>query len=563
MQTPAPLLRFDRLRTYFRNGLAPLRREGDSVIFLTTKSVASPNDERVSEAAFSARLRAEFAAQLEYEATNGLADRDPRASAKNILSFSGVPAIAPALALISSALLAAPQLIVASMIIASTALFTLIVAIRIGLAMRSLLTTDDHIDSGLSDDNLPVVTILAPLFHEAHALPGLARAIDTLAYPPSKIDVKLLLEECDHETLLEAFRLKLDERFDIVVVPASSPQTKPKACNYGLQCARGDLIVIYDAEDEPEPNQLRKAAAMFAREDSQLACVQARLNFYNCDENWLTRLFALEYCLWFDHFLPALDRLGAPVPLGGTSNVFRTDILVAAGGWDPYNVTEDADLGLRLAERGYRTAIIDSTTYEEANCRVGNWMRQRSRWMKGFMQTWLVRRRGRFPGLADWRSFVTTDLFIGGTAFAALISPVLWMIVAAEAAFGVPVLDIMPAPLRSVHLAALAGGNLALLALAAVAPRRRGLGHLAFSALLTPFYWLMMSGAAWIALYQLATRPYFWEKTEHGLSGEAKARRAAALRSFGVELDCEAERVATDADEEVGLVKANGKMTVE
>jgi len=247
----------------------------------------------------------------------------------------------------------------------------------------------------------------------------------------------------------------------------------------------------------------------------------------------LTRLFTLEYCLWFDHFLPALDRLGAPVPLGGTSNIFRTDVLIEVGGWDPFNVTEDADLGLRLARRGYRTAVIDSTTFEEANCAFGNWIRQRTRWMKGFLQTWLVHRRDmKFSG---WRGALSVDLFIGGTAFAALANPILWLLALLTAATDFAPQAGLPTWGEGALAAALAAGNIAFLALAAGAPLQRGLARLCPAALLVPFYWLMMSAAAWRALYQLATRPSYWEKTDHGLSVEAKARRAAALQSLGLE----------------------------
>ncbi|MFN0025225.1 MAG: glycosyltransferase family 2 protein [Parvularculaceae bacterium] len=259
--------------------------------------------------------------------------------------------------------------------------------------------------------------------------------------------------------------------------------------------------------------------------------MQARLNFYNADENWLTRLFTLEYCLWFDHLLPALDRLGAPVPLGGTSNIFRTDALIEVGGWDPHNVTEDADLGLRLARRGYRTAVIDATTYEEANCRLPNWLRQRSRWMKGFMQTWLVHRRG--GAASNWRAVLSIDLFVGGTVIAALVNPLLWVASAAQWTTGASAEVFLPGPAGVIAAASLAAGNLALILLAAAAPLRRGLGRLSPYSLLMPIYWLMMSAAAYVALFQLLTRPHYWEKTEHGLSKGARERRRSALRSLG------------------------------
>lgn len=519
--------------------------------FLTSGSPQSPLDESVPPAEFSSRLRTALADEIRYEATSGLADRRPHESAREVLSRQTIAQAVVFALLIIIACLFAPQSAFAVLIVFASIYFLLIALVRIGLAIAAQTRFASLPRTTLRDKNLPVITILAPLFREAHALPGLIAALRRLNYPPERLDVKLLLEECDGETLREALRLDLDRRFDIIVVPSSQPQTKPKACNYGLASACGDLIVIYDAEDEPEADQLRIAAEIFAAHGDELACLQARLSYYNPEESWLTRLFTLEYCLWFDHFLPALDRLGAPVPLGGTSNIFRTEVLAEVGGWDPHNVTEDADLGLRLARRGFRTAVIDSTTFEEANCRTGNWMRQRSRWMKGFMQTWLVHRRNTGGGTRDWRALISVDLFIGGTALAALINPFLWAGLLIEQATGYSPLENFPEPVKAFNLMALTAGNLSFIALAAFAPVRRRLARISPSALLMPVYWIMMSAAAWLALFQLLTRPSFWEKTEHGISEEARARRAAALHAFGLEQETGARHfagVAGDAD---------------
>lgn len=536
MRNPPPpdrsLLQFHRLRRYFRDGRAPWTQSNCRIGFLTSNSVESELDHAVSPADFGDELRRLFAKELEAETTSGLAERDPLATARSIRIEIG--ARTGALIVVSSiAIIAAPIASLAVLGVASSAIFFSISVARIWLATNAFSTADQEQPAECSEPELPTITILAPLFREAHSLPGLIQAIERLDYPKHKIDVKLLLEEVDQETLQEARRLPLDRRIDVVVVPPSHPQTKPKACNYGLLCARGDLIVIYDAEDEPEPDQLRVAAATFAGAGDDLACVQAKLNYYNPDENWLTRLFTLEYCLWFDHFLPALDRLGAPVPLGGTSNIFRTEILAEVGGWDPYNVTEDADLGLRLARRGYRTAVIRSTTYEEANCDFRNWMRQRTRWMKGYLQTWLVHRREvRFSG---WRGMLSVDFFIGGTAFAALANPMLWLIFACQSLDGSSADQVMPDWLVAATGGALVAGNLGYIGLSAIAPLKRGLWRLAPFAVFVPVYWWMMSFAAWRALYQLLTRPSYWEKTDHGLSAEAKSRRNSALQSLGLE----------------------------
>ncbi|HCM84331.1 MAG TPA: glycosyltransferase, partial [Rhodospirillaceae bacterium] len=158
-------------------------------------------------------------------------------------------------------------------------------------------------------------------------------------------------------------------------VPESHPQTKPKACNYALPFARGEYLVIYDAEDKPEPDQLKKTLLSFQRAPENTICIQARLNYFNARENWLTRMFTLDYSLWFDLMLPGLERLGVPIPLGGTSNHFKIKVLRELHAWDPYNVTEDADLGVRITQKGYRVGIVDSTTFEEANCAIPNWIR--------------------------------------------------------------------------------------------------------------------------------------------------------------------------------------------
>ncbi len=535
MTPDASLQRFERLRAYVRAGRAPWQREEGRLTFLTCRNDGAANDKGpdicLAPGDFAGALRARFTDDLMTEATAGLATRSPESSARTVISpqqrATGVLALLVAVGLFIAAPLAAAGVMVAGI----AALFSLMIVTRLLLAAISAWAPRADAPVTLPMAALPAVTILVPLFREADALAGLAAALSRLDYPPEKLDIKLLFEERDGETIAEAHRLQLDRCFDFVIVPQGAPQTKPKACNYALPTARGDLLVIYDAEDEPEPAQLRLAAETFANASDDLACVQARLNFYNADENWLTRLFTLEYCLWFDHLLPALDRLGAPVPLGGTSNIFRTDALIEVGGWDPHNVTEDADLGLRLARRGYRTAVIDATTYEEANCRLPNWLRQRSRWMKGFMQTWLVHRRG--GAASNWRAVLSIDLFVGGTVIAALVNPLLWVASAAQWTTGASAEVFLPGPAGVIAAASLAAGNLALILLAAAAPLRRGLGRLSPYSLLMPIYWLMMSAAAYVALFQLVTRPHYWEKTEHGLSKGARERRRSALRSLG------------------------------
>lgn len=381
----------------------------------------------------------------------------------------------------------------------------------------------------LADQALPPYTVLIPLYREPDILPLLADALRRLDYPPALLDVKLLLEADDAETLAAARDLGLGEVFDVVAVPPSQPRTKPKACNYALPLARGRLLVIFDAEDRPEADQLRKAAAALQAGPPELACVQARLNFYNAGENWLTRMFALDYALWFDYLLPGLDRLGLAIPLGGTSNHFRVDALRRVRAWDPYNVTEDADLGVRLSSLGYRVGLIDSTTFEEATTRVPDWIRQRSRWLKGYMITFAVQMRHPWRLLRSLGpgGFVGFLAFVAGTPASALLNPVVWGAWLAWLAGGAPWLDpLFPLPVKIAGLLCWLAGNALFLQLALIAPFRRHWFGLAPWALTITPYWLLASVAGWRALWQSLRQPFLWEKTRHGLSRHVQSALA-------------------------------------
>lgn len=385
----------------------------------------------------------------------------------------------------------------------------------------------------LREEDLPVFTVLVPMFREPQMLPSLAEALRRLNYPLGKLDIKIVLEAGDAATIEVARTLGLEGVFEIIVVPPSEPQTKPKACNFALRFARGEFLVIYDAEDRPEPDQLRKVVATFRRAPADLACLQCRLTYYNADENWLTRMFTLDYALWFDLMLPGLERLGLPIPLGGTSNHFRIEVLRELHAWDPFNVTEDADLGIRLHHKGYRVGTVDSTTYEEATCQTRSWIRQRSRWIKGYMQTLLVhtRRPMRLVTKTGPLGLLAFLFFVGGTVLAALLNPVFWIFYLAWLL--VPpsgVEPLFPQGLLFLALFNLLAGNGALMYLSMLAPLRRGWLHLIPYSFTVFGYWVLMSAAAYRALWQLIRNPFFWDKTQHGVSRQAAAASLAALR---------------------------------
>jgi hypothetical protein len=369
-----------------------------------------------------------FAPVIAREAVEGLATRRPAMSAKaSAASWHRGVALSAAIALLV-ALVFAPLATIWVVTLALALLFVPVITFRL-LAAYGLLGAET---GGAAttfrrapDQQLPIYTVLVPLYREAHMLQGLAQALRRLDYPAAKVDIKLILEADDGPTIAAARALRLPGNFELVIVPRCEPRTKPKALNYTLPLARGEYVVIYDAEDRPEPGQLRRALDAFRDGPPNLAVVQARLNLYNATESWLTRHFTIEYCALFDGLLPALDRMKLPIPLGGTSNHFRVSALRWLMAWDPFNVTEDADLGIRLARAGYRCQMLDSTTYEEAPAQFMSWLRQRTRWLKGYMQTWVVHMR--FPR-ALWqelgpRGFLGFQIMVGGTVLSALVPP--------------------------------------------------------------------------------------------------------------------------------------------
>lgn len=374
---------------------------------------------------------------------------------------------------------------------------------------------------------LPTYTILVALYDEAAVAGRLVAALDAIDYPTDRLEVLLLIES--HDTLTRcALAAALgaagrpSAHMRTVVVPDGAPRTKPRALCYGLQLAKGDYVVVYDAEDRPEPDQLRKSVAAFQAAGSRLGCLQARLNVYNRTDSIVTALFTVEYTALFDGLLPALTRAGAPLPLGGTSNHFPRPVLIETGGWDPWNVTEDADLGYRLARHGYEVAVLSSTTWEEAPGCWRDWLNQRTRWQKGWMQTYIVHMRRPlrlWRDLRAWR-FLWFQAVLGGGLLASLAHP--WfaaaLVLQAIAAF------VDPAPFAEIHwlwwlaIANLTASVAAAIALAMLTVGRRRFKGLVAAALLSPLLWLAISLAAYRAILELHRRPFHWAKTPHGLA---------------------------------------------
>ncbi len=456
------------------------------------------------------------------KATNGLRQQAPILSAHHRFNLqqSVVAAI-----LAGSLLLIALFLPFAWLSNFCNAIFAVLFSTMIVLRVLAISTPEPNRKNlpRLKAQHLPVFSVLVPVFKETSVLHQIIRSLQNLNYPPEKLDIKIIVEAEDKAMHSALAGISLPAHFEILTVPHGKPQTKPRALNYALQFARGELVTIYDAEDIPEPMQLCIAASAFASQDPNIVCLQGELAFYNANENWLTRQFAVEYATLFRVILPALAALKLPLPLGGTSNHFKADALRAIGGWDPYNVTEDADLGIRFARFGYGVATLPSITYEEANTQVRNWVHQRSRWLKGFLQTWLVHMRHPFLLVQEvgLLGFMVVQAATLGVVIAATFHPVF---------LGLALYQLYQGSLTNFHtsipnmiLNGLFLANLLLgFAVATISgvmamKRKRRQNQFWVHASL-PIYWLLMSIAGWKALWEFVWDPFHWNKTQHGIS---------------------------------------------
>ena len=380
--------------------------------------------------------------------------------------------------------------------------------------------------------DLPIYSVLVALYKEAEVAGDLVASLGKLDWPASKLDIKLVCEEDDAETIAAIYAARPPTFMQVVRVPNHGPRTKPKALNYALQKCRGEFVVLYDAEDKPHPGQLMEAWQRFQSSDAEVACLQAPLDITNGDQSWISRSFAFEYAALFHGLLPWLSRHELLLPLGGTSNHFRRSALEEVGKWDPYNVTEDADLGARLLRFGYRTETISLPTLEEAPERARIWVPQRTRWFKGWCQTWLVHMRNPFALYRELgpKSFLLAQILFGGMVVSAAVHPVFlgtigW--VGYNLAMG-RTLSTFQSALLVVDTVNIVAGYVSfwLLGRQATPPERRGGTWKIILA--TPVYWMMMSYACWRSLVHLYRMPHLWEKTPHGVASKAAVQTPAA-----------------------------------
>ena len=428
------------------------------------------------------------------------------------------PAIGSALgALLLSALVAPMGLLAA---LSAWAVLTMAAVSALRLAAAGLHLRGRQTEAGPEPvlARLPIVSVMVPLLREEAIAARLMRRLRRVDYPRELLDICLVVEAHDAVTRATLARTQLPTGTRVVTVPGGSVRTKPRALNYALPHCRGSIIGVWDAEDEPAPDQIRQVVRRFAARGPEVACLQGRLDYYNSRHNWIARCFTIEYNAWFRIFLPGLERMGLPVPLGGTTLFLRREAIESVGGWDAHNVTEDADLGLRLARRGYRTEVIDTVTTEEANSRALPWIRQRSRWLKGYAMTWAVHMRDP-PAL--WRDlgprgFLGVQVIFLATLSQFALAPLLYLFVAASFGMPHPLAPLLP-PAGLVALGAFfvvaQAAEWAVAAYAVSGPRHRHL--IAWVPALT-LYYAMATAAVWKALAEVALRPFYWDKTEHG-----------------------------------------------
>lgn len=468
------------------------------------------------------------------QAENRLIIRNPGLSSHNVFSKGYNPILGGMLLGLLALTIINPYLSFLSMYIFINIFYFLLNPVKFFISLGGILIkvpkfTPHTLDS-IPEEDLPMYTVLVPLKNEASVVKKLISNLRKIKYPADKLDIKITLEVDDYETIA-AIENEIDfnndhaadtAMFEIVKVPTGELSTKPRSLNFALQFARGTICVIYDAEDKPDPYQLKTAYHTLIDKKLDTLCVQGKLNFYNSRKNLLTRFFTIEYSFWFDILLPGLQHWNIPIPLGGTSNHFLTESLRKIGMWDPYNVTEDADLGWRLSRLGYSTTMMNSYTYEEASSQLWSWIKQRTRWQKGFLTTILVHLKSPQKirrELGNW-GFYSSALLFTTNFFLPVINPMLWILFLlwyVPLAFGIQLIN-FPVPhwLEIVGAINLFFGNGVYMLTNAVGVMKIKRYDLLWMIPLLPLYWFLLSFASYRAIWQVFTNPYGWEKTTHG-----------------------------------------------
>lgn len=379
-------------------------------------------------------------------------------------------------------------------------------------------------DLEIPQDELPIYSVLVPMFKENEiTISNLIDYLQQIIYDKNKLEIIILLEENDNETLSIIKNYDLPKYMKILLVPDANLKTKPRACNYGLEMANGEFITIYDAEDKPELDQLLKSVALFKSSEPEVMCLQGKLCYYNSNENWITRLFSIEYLTWFDFFLPIIAKLNVPIPLGGTSNHFRTSFLKEIGGWDAHNVTEDASLGILIYMLGYKVLILDSFTYEEANCEFYNWIKQRTRWIKGHITTCFVFSSNiglLYRKLGFWK-FIHFILFFWVGAFTSILTAICLTITILCATINYPIFTVENVNIKLAFTYYTIFSIIIYIfhiIIGIIVAWTRGNKKIIYINLLLPLYHLMSCLSGLRAYWQLIFKPYHWEKTAHGIS---------------------------------------------
>ncbi|MEM8570794.1 MAG: glycosyltransferase [Pseudomonadota bacterium] len=442
------------------------------------------------------------------------------------LAIIGVSALSPlhALQVLMLWILVANS---ATMVLRLVALFTRATRPSSDIAPENVARLDPRV-------KLPRVSILVPLFREEAVAESLLAALGAMDYPAPLLDIKLVLEEDDEKTLAAVAHADLLPTVEVLIVPNDGLKTKPRAMNYALPFCVGEIVGIYDAEDRPEPDQIRKVVDHLRSAPRDVACVQGFLDFYNPRENWIARCFTLEYAIWFRVILLGVQRLGIPIPLGGTTVFFRRDILERIGGWDAHNVTEDADLGMRLARFGYRCEMVETETMEEANYRLLPWIKQRSRWLKGYAVTWTTHMRTPRALLRDlgWRGFLGFQVLFLGALTSYLSLPLFWVIWVGATGLDMSFWQTFPRGILVAFVVSMVLGQIIMLVSAMIAARDIKRLYLIPWIPCLLAYWPLGAIAAYRAVGEIFSRPSYWHKTEHGRSVDPAPVSAVPKQRF-------------------------------